>query len=82
MLTREAEKKLNYTAIMVGIFATIFAPGITFVVAQAIHEQRIETVEREVNDIRRKSEVGEDLLRQILQRLTRMEAKLETPGPT
>lgn len=77
MLTREGEKRLNYTAIGIGILATIAAPGITYVVAQAVHGQRIATVEDEVRDIRRKGEMGEEYMRQILQRLTRIEAKLE-----
>jgi hypothetical protein len=67
-------ESLNY---VVSIGAIIFAPLITWVVTISTHGVKMETLEKQVEEIKQKADAQMVQYQEILSRLSRIEGKLE-----
>jgi len=76
-VTDKTRNIINEWSGALAIAAMILSPLITYAVASATHGQRLQTLENEVGSLRSNQDVNAGLLREILQRLSRIEAKLE-----
>lgn len=76
-MSEKNQNRLNAASTVLAIIALFLSPLITYVTAQAIHGQRIGTLESEVGSLRSNQDKNYELLREIVQRLSRIEARLE-----
>jgi hypothetical protein len=76
-MSEKVKEGLNEWAGILSIAALLLSPMITYTVSQAIHGQRIATLESEVVSLRTFKDVLTTTLNEINQRLARIEAKLE-----
>lgn len=76
-MSEKSQNRLNATSTIFAIVALLLSPFVTYVTAQAIHGQRLMTLEQEVGSLRTNQDKNYELLRDIVQRLSRIEARLE-----